>query len=463
MKSREDIESLQIVKVTKEGRDIGFASFGDQVKKLSPSGFVAIDIEFSGLGEDPDLKHENLETRYAALRRVADSRAILSLGISIFDVDTDSPDTVAESDDDGNAKERISYKVATYDMLLTCQSEFSMSSDSGEFLASHKFDFNNMFLKGIPYVRASTEKISEKEKLEGGKKSKWQWDKLPRGLLWRIGRQGVPLIVHNGLFDLVFLYAAFQGPLPDTLQGFIVSLLDCMPAGYWDSKVLATDTKERCSFLGFLFAKGVLQNKVFIRNSEKLPSSNATDPLKESTEDGKDILCALYSFRGFCPRGPVCPFSHDPFAVLEQDAKGEAPVDSKDAYKRHKIQSRDIKRRAQKRKSELKGLSKKQKRKLAEDDTCNEDKNTLTNETQNGENKTSTHEDLVHSAGWDAFCTGFVFAAYRARMKIEELDKLRNQIALPYKLSTLHLTRSEYAELDAVMTDRDKPKPNESA
>lgn len=456
MDVRSSLPSIRIVNVAKEGHEPGFGSLLHNLKSLTPAGFIAIDTEFSGLAKDPDLSNDNLPKRYAAIRRLADSRAIFSVGISLFNPVDNSTNAACTT-----------YHVATYDFLTCCQDDFTTNANAGAFLAAHSFDFNRMFEKGIPYTRASTEaqeKPAEQPQnssqntgttTNNHKALPFQYGKMPRGLLWRLGRQNVPLILHNGLFDLAFLFAAFQAPLAQTLDGFIAQLLQLMPAGYWDSKMLASVAGERASFLGYLFAKAVLKGVVQIHNMSGLPAESVTNPPEDDLLDGSDreVLCALYAFRGFCPRGISCPFLHDPFMVVAEEDRGSLPKDSREAYKRHKAQSKALKRQRNSVRDDFSKLSKRQRKKamitssnqvdhtdIATNDSTSQ---TITTEEQHADN-----ERKVHTAGWDAFCTGYVFAAYRALMPLEKLNREKNKIALSQKLSGLLLCKSDFADLD---------------
>lgn len=471
MGSREDVKGIRIAKVTAKGKEAAFSSLGEKLKQLSPDGFVAIDAEFSGLGNEKDVKDDNLEVRYAALRRLADTRAIFSVGISIFNpvrtVDTQMTEqnqneavepsrqpvlhtsTSAEKPPENS---KMNYEVSTFDLLMKCKDEFQMSSNAGEFLVEHSFDFNEMFRKGIPYSRASTEAISEEEaKFQGP----FHWGKWPRGLLWRIGRHGVPLIVHNGLFDLVFLYAAFQGPLPPTLSKFISNLLDCIPAGYCDTKVLASAAQENSSFLGYLFAKAVMGGQVGIQNSSGIPDDSVVNPveLPTSVRIGEE-LCALFAFKGFCHRGPHCEFAHDPFLIVQEEKEGKSAKDKREAQKRYAAQVKVWKKLRDASKQDFNKLSKKKRKKMQQIMTPQASAEGLNNCVADSQEtpKASPQSDegQAHSAGWDAFCTGLSYAGYRMSLPPGKLNKERNRIAIPMKLSSLYLSRSQFAELDKV-------------
>lgn len=445
--AKEQIGAIRVITVTNKGKEKAFCVLGDKLANLSPNGFVALDTEFSGLGKDPEAKHDNLQTRYTALRRLAHSRAIFSVGISIFN----PVDAVGDVSMDRAVADVSQYEVSTFDLLLNCQSPYGLDPDAGSFLVAHGFDFNRMFCAGIPYIRASESPPPPGAPTE----LSWQWGSLPRGLLWRIGRHAVPVVVHNGLFDLVFLYAALQAALPATLNEFVGALLECVPAGFWDSKVLATDATERTSFLSYLFAKSVLNSKVAVRNAKRLPSSLVTDPPNIVVTPVADSLCALYAFRGFCPRGTACPFAHDAFKVVVEEQNGNAAADYREASKRHREQSKIWKRQKVPKQDGV-HLSKKQRKLEAEvhNESNNENQQVAqsigTDGTSNAPVITIVDErsKKAHTAGWDAFCTGYVFASFRAKLSPELLEKDHNRIALPSKLSNLLLQKSEYANLD---------------
>lgn len=504
---RQEVDEIRVVTVTKDGLQVASSSLGDRLARLRPGGFVAIDTEFSGLPDDPEMRSDDVQTRYKVLRRIAQNRAVFSVGISIFN---------PVGDDDNKT-----YEVATYDFLLSCQSKYVMQPSAGSFLEAHGFDFNRMFREGIPYTRASEQEMLQArsraeangqattngskpsevedeeddvgEKVEAAKmqvdgqensnnvnvkthvipepqQQPFIYGNLPRGLLWRIGRHGCPVIVHNGLMDLVFMYAAFQGILPPTLNGFVGSLLECVPAGYWDSKVLAPTSElsddmqkrqHRASFLSYLFAKAVLDGNVSVYNSQGLPSPSLPQELITGRQMDSNILCALYAFRGFCPRGTGCPFLHDAFRVVREEREGNAANDAKEAHKRHKAQSKQWKRQIDATKAGVAKLSKKQ-RKRKFDETAavaaagDGDKNMNDGNGSESTNSSSPKKVLavdednkkVHTAGWDAFCTGYIFASFRATTSRENLDKHHNYIALPNKLSDLLIRKSEYADLD---------------
>ena len=91
-----------------------------------------------------------VEDRYKYISEVAQSRAILSLGISCFKLKKSK-----STDDTKNKEGRINIRVKTFNIVVLCTENFIVEPASLTFLVGHGFDFNKQYAKGVPYTRGN--------------------------------------------------------------------------------------------------------------------------------------------------------------------------------------------------------------------------------------------------------------------------------------------------------------------
>jgi poly(A)-specific ribonuclease len=110
--------------------------------------------------------------------------------------------------------------------------------------------------------------------------------------LEQLGRR-VPIIVHNGLMDILFLLTHFcSHQLPETYQEAKALIADTFPLIY-DTKILATECSEQSAIgdntiLGALYSKFVENDDAFsFEQNFEITNASATDPdqLHEASYD----------------------------------------------------------------------------------------------------------------------------------------------------------------------------------
>ena len=94
--------------------------------------------------------HRDIEDRYVYLREVAQTRAILSLGISCFKLKKPK-----SKEKESEIKLRI--KVHVYNIVVLCAENYLVEPESLKFLVEHGFDFNKQYGQGVPYTKGCDE------------------------------------------------------------------------------------------------------------------------------------------------------------------------------------------------------------------------------------------------------------------------------------------------------------------
>ncbi|KAJ3115423.1 Target of EGR1, member 1 (Nuclear) [Phlyctochytrium bullatum] len=409
--------------------------------------FIAIDTEFTGLGGFR-TKSQDLRERYKALSAVANEHALIAFGLTTFErkppaanADTQNPH----------------YAVHNFNFHLLCASPYKVCPESMCFLVDNGFDFNRQFRDGIAYV-AGTDP-------EAGFPADSSTAML-RGVFDHALARKVPIVLHNGLLDLMFIYKSFHADLPDDLDVFISDVADMFKGGIYDTKYV-TDyvTHETSSFLAYVYrkyerdqlARKKSQKKAYFTldimdrlwNSEEIPLSLAGVALSEQLqmlkkpEDDKNKkkrkpfpnnkpFCAQYAAHGTCTKGRLCQQTHDLDVILDFELR----ISSK------------------KSKTDTKSTTSTPTPNTAPTTPAKPrpDTSKLPHFPQPtpippADSSASLFE-TYHSACFDAFMTGFVFC-HQLLEYPDLLEEAKNKIYLIGKQRPLLIQRSEFAKLSA--------------
>ncbi|XP_078657928.1 target of EGR1 protein 1-like [Branchiostoma floridae x Branchiostoma belcheri] len=414
---------------------------------LKTATFVAVDLELSGLGNRRKLNTPSVDDRYKFLAGVARSRAVLSIGLSCFKLNN-----IAE---DGPLV--LPFTTQTFNLTLLCSEEYVVEPISLKFLVDHGFDFNMQYSQGAPYHRGADQKGEEPQSV--------------RQLFSELVCSKVPLILHNGLVDLVFLYQSFYTELPPTLGSFLADLSEMFPAGIFDTKYI-TDFHIRmpASYLVYVFRRSQRENAV--QESKRQAHVTLTFPpypphmacveyrdccLPDtllSTTQGTTVTpyCEQYAAHGTCPKGVNCPRSHDPDIIIDQE----------DWVKANKKRRRDRKKKKKGNKEGEQDITE-HPVSMETDDQSVEDSVNCDSQTHTDQSDGRTDNVVAktpvgcHRAGFDAFMTGFAMATmvcklgklcgeaelFSARFQLEEFA---NRVYLSGKDFPLQITRSAFAK-----------------
>uniref|UniRef100_A0A1A7X0N8 Target of EGR1 protein 1 n=1 Tax=Iconisemion striatum TaxID=60296 RepID=A0A1A7X0N8_9TELE len=452
------------------------------VVAIKTSSFIALDTELSGLGNRKSLLAESIEDRYKAIIHAARSRSILSLGIACYKkLDHKAPDT---------------YLVQVYNLTLLCSEEYIIEPQSVQFLVQHGFDFNKQYSQGIPYCKGNSKGEADDRGVH------------IRALFTELLRARKPLVLHNGLIDMAFLYQSFYAHLPDRLNTFTADLSEMFPAGIFDTKyVTEFELRLSASYLEYAYKKCNLDNSRRVTSGSPEPQvhldfcqyaghMSAYVDYREcpavTSAEGQTDICQRFSAFGWCPNGTKCPLSHDTDLIILQDEKckddkrqkrkrqkekkkrgGEAAEAISDGAPQNKRQNMEVEEE-----EEIQGEQQEQRAdpQMESDGNGKQDEGTELCEDKAGSRNSETIDAAeesrkgvgdaerkkkadtgTHRAGFDAFMTGYIFA-YSCVLTKEEvgagsdeaerswLPSCINKIYLSGKAAPLNVVKSTFSK-----------------
>ncbi|KAJ2853579.1 hypothetical protein GGI22_004815 [Coemansia erecta] len=437
---------------------------------ISRAKFVAIDTEFTGLVLSNASRVFRLNTaewvtratdmkdKYRAMANVAKTHALLSMGLSVY---SRRHVTVPGS-----------FNVNNFNFTLQAQNSHLINPTSMSFLARAGFDLTKQAARGIRYfsgpnpdpVVVKTEEINE----EG---------KMIREIFLDLVRLRKPLVIHNGLFDLVYLYQSFFGPLPDTYESFVYDLHEMFPGGIYDTKFIAESADpEAASFLAYTYHKNERVQKrraltdepalnIKLKNRLEYDDQNEPEPPASTaapSETGTRPYCVDFAARGHCRLGQKCPLSHDVNYILDcQERESNATSDPDSASSMMGVELDPEGNKKRKRgNTDTNGDDGKAKRIAVEngakaaskpsgstptrvvDDvedngvasqkqivSDGDDNNNNNDDSTSATTPKTGFENMYHTAAYDAFMTGYVFASYQLLLQ-GMLDQYKNKVYL---------------------------------
>lgn len=432
-----ELTSVPVVDVTKDNiADI----WPSLVLAVKTSLFVAIDLELSGIGKRKDINAKSVEDRYIAMSRVADTRAIISMGLSCFRQDARSAETGP-----------LRFTVQTFNILILCQDNYIVEPASLQFLISHGFDFNRQYSLGVSYYRGNDRPNHPEDNAHSLRK-----------LFSMLVVHQKPIVLHNGFMDAVFLYHSLYLALPPSLQTFLADLNDLFPGRVYDTKYIAeAKASLPASYLEYVFRNRQRDNACkeakgrqfvsiqFLQYNQEYSIDHGDCALRQEPAKMSADICKNFARYGWCGKGDQCCASHNVDDILDAQAskrrrrnrvKGSSPRDPTNASD-SEHSTMDLT--------------------AMEEDEADIDS---PEEVSNRERKFTTG---LHRAGFDAFMTGYAFATFvlsyakhrpSGNLDAEELglNELVNRLCLSGKTVPLLIRESNFTKHSAKHVEKFK-------
>jgi hypothetical protein len=170
--------------------------------------------------------------------------------------------TLKQEDDDQTSFAQ-KYECDNFNLLTLKQGDFTIDTSTGQFLVKHGYSFDKLYQYGIPFTPPSDDPLTKDLSCDTVKTVDRRLRQLWKHMMGVMRFHHVPLVLHNGLYDLMYIYHSFIGPLPETLSTFILKVSDAFPSGIYDTRYLADQAEFSATFLPYVFAKSdrIRQNR----------------------------------------------------------------------------------------------------------------------------------------------------------------------------------------------------------
>ena len=335
---------------------------------------------------------------------------------------------------------RVLVHNKSYNMLTLCTDDFSVESESMRFLMDHEFDMNRLFTAGIAYHKGNDRPPQPSSSNR----------QFVRSLVHRLAEYRVPVVLHNGFVDLVYLYENFYAKCPESLMKFMADVAEMFAAGLYDTKYMAEFYAHApASFLEYLFKTCLhknRRNKQHQQQQHSRPHATTSKDkkyieLKFDSESNYSTFLADYEIEVADAKSPLVDMSKeqlDVFVCKTFAVYGHCGVREGACDKSHSVD--DI-IRVELVKSRRKTTAANSNKRSVSSSAVGTAKttNVETHEETLDDEKQTTKAARSHSSGLDAFMTGFVFLNY-----VNELTQFQTGSSLsPSATSTKYVRLSE--------------------
>ncbi len=241
-------------------------------------------------------------------------------------------------------KRSLPFDVYVFDAKTLCKEDFVMEPKAAKFLIKHGFDFNKLFQSGLPYNLEERDWITAFSKKDASCITNKEGPSI-RLVLLQIIRHKLPIVLHNGFCDLLFLYHHFYQNLPPRCDSFQQDITDLFRGGVFDTKFMSFNAEDlSCSYLNYVFKKCQRNNLINKRcQDERIKFVDISFPDFDAEESSISVgcpvgskfsklmkgfqvslrptvsICEKFALSGYCPIETECSSSHNVDDVLDAE------------------------------------------------------------------------------------------------------------------------------------------------
>lgn len=382
-----------------------------------------------------------MNERYLQFKELAETRGVISLGISTFRYMTDTIGRRQVEDENGitmHPSEKSPYwclRFSLFNILCKPPGDYFTDAFSAKFLEAHKFDFDRQRKFGVPYSRAwhDTDQDDSDSELSVNR----IFDLL---VLCK-----KPIVLHCGFYDLVYLYSSLFGSLPSKVDQFRAHLNQLFPSGIYDTKFFGVCLKISPHYLEYLFLNEQRLNLVKMKNRKRCVLV-APEAIKNVQVDGVKFIsrrnlytkvleptdkkvCFSFADHGNCDKNDECTYNHNVDAILDEHERQRCT-----AYRGEGKETESL--------TSLRKL-------------CY----TLLNNLQKQSNAPTPSigdQSNAHDAAYDAFMTGFAFACMLNHLDTADrkFSNYVNRIYLTGSREPFFVPKSDYIDISVGFKNR---------
>lgn len=199
--------------------------------------FVCVDFEMGGI-KTSRRNYDDVQSYFEAAKQVANKYALLQMGITIAKLDLKESVNFNNDVWESSTNGKFPFTLSNHQFYLRNSSkEMVFDNNTIDFLILHHFDLGEWSKEALNCLTLSELHMARRNSPLAKNIHTIHKEGL-QNLVKAIVDEGIPLVVHNGFMDIMFLYTNFIGSFPDTFEDFRTIITGLFDGGIYDTKFI---------------------------------------------------------------------------------------------------------------------------------------------------------------------------------------------------------------------------------